>query len=87
MGSYKLTGKFIAGVYVSQDFDRDSAFGPNRYSKDWTVSGRYDFGHYVYATAGEHFIDGTSVVYDTDLNPHGLKPDTKRTIRKIGVSF
>jgi len=87
MGSYKLTGKLTGGVYVSQDFDLATALGPNRYSKDWTVSGRYDFGQYVYAKAEEHFIDGTSVGYDTDLNPHGLKPDTKLTIFKIGVSF
>jgi hypothetical protein len=87
MGSYKLTGKLIGGVYVSQSFDRASPLGPNRYSKDWTVSGRYDFGQYVYAKAEEHFIEGTSVGYDTDLNTHGLKPDTKLTILKIGVSF
>jgi hypothetical protein len=41
----------------------------------------------VYAKAEEHFIDGTSVGRDIDLNPHGLKPDTKLTILKIGVSF
>ena len=87
MGSYKLTGKLIGGVYVSQDFDRATALGPSRYSKDWTLSGRYDFGQYIYAKAEEHFIDGTSVGYDADLNSHGLKPDTKLTILKIGVSF
>jgi hypothetical protein len=87
MGSYKLTGKLTGGVYVSQDFDVVTVLGPNRYSKDWTVSGRYDFGQYVYAKAEEHFIDGTSVGYDADLNPHGLKPDTKLTIFKLGVSF
>jgi hypothetical protein len=41
----------------------------------------------VYAKAEEHFIHGTPVGRDTDLNPHGLKPDTKLTILKIGVSF
>jgi hypothetical protein len=87
MGSYKLTGKLTGGVYVSQDFDLATALGPSRYSKDWTVSGRYDFGQYVYAKAEEHFIDGTSVGYDTNLNQHGLEPDTKLTILKIGVSF
>jgi hypothetical protein len=87
MGSYKLTGKLTGGVYVSQDFDLATALGPSRFSKDWTVSGRYDFGQYVYAKAEEHFIDGTSVGYDTNLNQHGLEPDTKLTILKIGVSF
>jgi hypothetical protein len=61
--------------------------GPARYSKDWTISGRYDFSQYLYAKAEEHIIDGTGIGYDTDLNPNGLKPSTKLTILKVGVSF
>jgi hypothetical protein len=30
IGSYKLTGKLIAGSSVSPDFDQTSALGPNR---------------------------------------------------------
>ena len=37
--------------------------------------------------AGEHVIDGTYVNYDAALNPNGLKPTTKLTIFKVGVSF
>jgi hypothetical protein len=87
MASYKLTGKLTAGIYDSQQFNRQAALGPARYSKDWTFSGRYDFSQYLYAKAEEHFIDGTAVGYDTDLNPNGLKPNTKLTILKVGVSF
>jgi hypothetical protein len=87
MASYKLTSKLTAGVYDSQQFNRQAALGPARYSKDWTISGRYDFGQYLYAKAEEHIIDGTAVGYDTDLNPNGLKPNTKLTILKVGVSF
>jgi hypothetical protein len=87
MASYKLMPRLTAGVYDSQQVDHQAALGPARYSKDWTISGRYDFGQYLYAKAEEHFIDGTAIGYDTDLNPNGLKPNTKLTILKVGVSF
>jgi hypothetical protein len=87
MGSYKITDKFSAGVYVSQYFDKSSPLGPSRYSKDWAISGRYDFNQYLYAKAEEHIIDGTAIGYDANLNPGGLKPNTKLTILKMGVSF
>jgi len=87
MASYKLTGKLSAGVYDSQFFDHRSALGPARYQKDWAISGRYDFSQFVYAKAEQHFIDGTVVSYDTARNPGGLKPTTRLTILKIGVSF
>jgi hypothetical protein len=87
MASYKLTAKITAGVYDSQQFNRQAPMGPARYSKDWTISGRYDFSQYVYAKAEEHIIDGTANDYDADLNPNGLKPNTKLTILKVGVSF
>jgi hypothetical protein len=87
MASYRLTGKLTAGAYVSQDFNLDGALGPSRFSKDWVVSGRYDLGQYLYAKAEEHFLDGTAVGYDVDLNPNGLKPTTALTVLKMGVSF
>jgi hypothetical protein len=87
MVSYKLTDKLTAGVYDSQYFDRAFALGPERYSKDWAISGRYDFNQYLYAKAEEHIIQGTAIGYDTTLNPNGLKPNTKLTVLKIGVSF
>jgi len=87
MASYKLTSKITAGVYDTQQFNRQAPLGPARYSKDWTISGRYDFSQYLYAKAEEHIIDGTAIGYDTDLNPNGLKPNTKLTILKVGVSF
>jgi len=89
MATYKITDKLTAGVYDS-DYNSHSpgtALGPAKYSKDWTVGGRYDFSQYLYAKAEEHFIDGTSIGYDTALNPNGLKPNTKLTVLKVGVSF
>jgi hypothetical protein len=89
MATYKLTNKLTAGLYDSQYINRATAFSTTgaRFSKDWAVSGRYDFNQFLYAKAEQHFIDGTAVVYDTNLNPNGLKPTTKLTILKIGVSF
>jgi hypothetical protein len=87
MASYKLTAKLTTGVYDSYYSSRDVAPGPARFQKDWAISGRYDFNQYIYAKAEEHFLDGTAINYDTDLNPGGLKPTTKMTVLKIGVSF
>ena len=38
-------------------------------------------------TEAVNLIDGTAADYDTDMNSGGLKPSTKLTILKIGVSF
>jgi hypothetical protein len=87
MASYKVTGKLSAGCYRSEFFNHSAALGPARFSKDWTVSARYDPSEFLYLKAEQHFIDGTAVVYDTQNNPGGLKPNTKLTILKLGVSF
>jgi hypothetical protein len=87
MASYKLSDKFTLGLYDSQSVNHQSALGPARFSKDWAVSARYDFNQFLYAKAEQHFIDGTALSYDTALNPTGLKPDTRLTVLKLGVSF
>lgn len=87
MASYKLTDKLTAGVYDSQEVNHQAVLGPARYSKDWTISARYDFNEYLYAKAEEHIIDGTLINYDTAMNPAGLKPNTRMSILKVGVSF
>jgi hypothetical protein len=87
MASYKLTERLTSGVYYSQFFDKQAALGPARYQKDWAISARYDFNQFLYAKAEEHFLNGTGLSYDVDLNPAGLRPTTKLTILKVGVSF
>jgi len=87
MASYKVTEKFTAGVYDSQTVEHHAALGAARHSLDWAISGRYDFNQFLYAKAEQHFIAGTYLSYDTALNPGGLKPTTKLTILKVGVSF
>jgi hypothetical protein len=87
MASYKLTPKLTAGAYDSQYIAHKAALGPARYSKDWVVSGRYDFNQFLYAKVEQHFIAGTNQDYDTTLNAGGLKPTSKLTILKMGVNF
>jgi hypothetical protein len=87
MATYKVTDKLTAGTYYMQDFNRAAALGPKRYSKDWTISGRYDFNQFLYVKAEEHIIAGTVVGFDTNKNLGGLKTNTKLTILKLGVSF
>jgi hypothetical protein len=87
MASYKVSSKLTAGLYHSEEFNLNTPLGPARYSKDWALSGRYDFNEYLYAKAEQHFIDGTAIGYDTALNLDSLKPDTRLTVLKIGVSF
>jgi hypothetical protein len=88
MSSYRLTGKLQAGAYYSHYINggvNDSL--PVNFSKDWTVSGRYDFNGYFYAKVEEHFINGTALDYYTDTNPTGLKPKSKLLAAKVGFNF
>lgn len=86
MASYKLTEKLSAGLYDTQLVDHQNALGPLRYTKDWAFSGRYDFNQFLYAKVEQHVVDGTYLNYDTVLNT-SLKPTSKLTILKVGVSF
>jgi hypothetical protein len=87
MASYKLTDKLTVGIYDDQFFNRSNPLGPNRYVKDWSFAGRYDFNQYLYAKVQQESVHGTSQGYDSQENPGGLKPNTKLTILKVGVSF
>jgi len=86
MATYKVSGKLTAGAYDGQAVDRDASLGPDRYSKDWTVSGRYDLNQFLYIKAEEHFIDGTSLSFE-QANNTVLLPNSKLTALRIGVSF
>jgi hypothetical protein len=86
MASYKITGKLTAGAYDSQAVDHDQSLGPDRYTKDWTVSGRYDFSQFIYLKAEEHFIEGTSLSFE-NANNAVLLPNSNLTALRIGVSF
>jgi thymidylate kinase len=86
MASYKVTSKWTPGAYVSQNSDHQAPVSSNRHYNEWVISSRYDFSSFLYAKAEEHFINGTGLAYDGDLNPN-LQPTTKLTALKIGFSF
>jgi hypothetical protein len=87
MASYKVTDKLTTGAYFSYFFNQhEQNLSPN-FQKDYTVAGRYDFNQFLYAKAEQHFINGTALSFDTNLNSSGLKANSKLTILKIGVSF
>jgi hypothetical protein len=86
MASYKVTSKFTPGAYLSQNNDRQADISSSRHYNEWVISGRYDFSSFLYAKAEEHFIKGTGLAYDSDLNPN-LQPNTKLTAIKVGVTF
>jgi hypothetical protein len=87
MASYKLTDKLSVGIYDDQFFNRSTPLGPSRYLKDWSFAGRYDFNQFLYAKVQQEFIQGTAQGYDNQDNAGGLKPTTRMTVLKIGVSF
>ena len=73
-------------MYYSSVINRQAAFTSARYQKDWAISGRYDFNPYLYLKAEQHIVDGTELGYSTSDNTN-LKPNTRMTLLKLGVSF
>jgi hypothetical protein len=88
MGSYRILRKLQAGSYYSHYVNKglDTAL-PANYSKDWVVSGRYDFNSYFYGKIEGHFLHGTGLGYFTSTNPNGLKPNSNMLAARIGFSF
>ena len=86
MASYKVTSKLNAGLYNSQNHDRQAPLGSQRYYNEWVFSGRYDFSQYIYAKVEDHVIRGTGLAFDATLNPH-LQPTSSLVALKVGVTF
>jgi hypothetical protein len=86
MASYKFAEKLTAGMYYSSSLNRNAAFTSSRFQKDWAVCARYDFNPYLYAKFEQHFVDGTEIGFST-MNNSNLKPNTRMTLFKLGVSF
>jgi hypothetical protein len=88
MGSYRLLKKFQVGsyysCYVNKGMDTSQ---PANYSKDWVVSGRYDFNSYLYGKLEGHFLRGTGLGYYASTNPNGLKSNSNMLAAKIGFTF
>lgn len=90
MTSYRATKKLQVGTYYSHIVDAgggEDTSVSNHYSKDWTISGRYDFNSHFYAKLEEHFLHGTDIGYYSDSNPDGLKPRSNILAARIGFSF
>lgn len=90
MFGYRVTPKLQVGTYYSHFVDVGGGANgslPTNYSKDWTISGRYDFNSYFYAKLEEHFVHGTNMGYYADDNLNGLRPRSNLLAAKLGFSF
>jgi hypothetical protein len=86
MGIYKFTDKFSAGAYYGEFIDHQAPLGADRFTKDWTVSARFDVNEFIYVKAEQHFIDGTALSLNS-VNNANPAPRYALTAIKIGVSF
>jgi hypothetical protein len=88
MGSYRFSQRLQLGSYYSHyvNAQMNTAL-PDNYSKDWAVSGRWDFNAYFYAKVEGHFLRGTGLGYYESTNRGGLKPRSNMLAAKIGFSF
>lgn len=86
MASYKLTDKLTAGFYYSSAINLRLPVTNARFQKDWTFSGCYDFNPFLYLKAEQHWMDGTLLGYSNSDNTN-LRPNSRMTLLKLGVSF
>ncbi len=88
MISHHLSDKLELGSYYSHYLNKagDTA-DPANYSKDWVVSGRYDFNDYFYAKLEGHFVHGDALGYYQSVNPNGVLPNSKMLAAKVGFTF
>lgn len=88
MVSYQLTKKLQAGTYYSHYINKaaDTSL-PENHSKDWAISGRYNFNGNFYGKLEGHFLHGTADGYYQTVNPNGLKPNTAMLAARIGFAF
>lgn len=89
MASYRIAKKAQVGTYYSSFVDRDSTSTDpaGNYSKDWALTGRYDFNEYFYGKIEGHFLHGTYLGYYQGTNPNGLQDNSNMLAAKVGFSF
>jgi hypothetical protein len=88
MASYQVSRKIQLGSYYSHYVNKaGDPSQPANYSKDFVLSGRYDFNRYFYGKIEEHFLHGTGLGYYASTNPQGLQPNSSILAAKIGFSF
>ncbi|HYM77227.1 MAG TPA: hypothetical protein VE377_14735 [Candidatus Dormibacteraeota bacterium] len=88
MASYRVTPNLQLGAYYSHYFNKagDTSL-PENYSKDWVVSGRYDFNQNFYGKVEGHFLHGTGLGYYASTNPNGLQPNANMLAARVGFTF
>jgi len=85
---YDLTKKFQVGTYYSNAFNKTADTSlPENYSRDWVLSGRYNFNSYFYGKIEGHFLHGTLMGYYQNTNPDGLQPKTSMLAARVGFAF
>jgi hypothetical protein len=83
-----MYAKFSIGSYYSHYVNKSAdTTQPANYSKDWVVSGRFDFNANFYAKIESHFLRGTGLGYYSSTNLNGLTPNSNMLAAKIGFSF
>lgn len=88
MVMYQMTKKLQVGTYYSHAINKASDHSqPENYSKDWAISGRYNFNANFYAKLEVHFLHGTGLGYYSGTNPDGLKPNTAMLASRVGFTF
>jgi len=88
MARFEFTKKLQIGSYYSHYLNKaGDTSQPQNYSRDWVVSGRYDFNSYFYGKVEGHFLHGTGLGYYTSSNPDGLKPSANMLAARVGFTF
>ncbi len=88
MVSYQLTQRLQVGTYYSHSVIKGANTSlPENYSKDWAISGRYNFNANLYGKIEGHFLHGNEIGYYSASNPDGLKPNTAILAARIGFTF
>ena len=90
MTSYRVAKKLQLGTYYSHLVDAGGGQNTSHtgnYSKDWTISGRFDFNPHLYVKVEEHFVHGTDLGFYSDSNPNGSKPRSNILAARVGVTF
>jgi hypothetical protein len=88
MVSYQLTKKLQVGTYYSHYINKAGDVSqPENQSKDWALSGRYNFNSNFYAKVETHFLHGTGIGYYAASNPDGLKPKSVLLAARVGFTF
>jgi len=88
MGSYRISDKVQVGSYYSHYVNKAANTSlPENFSKDWVISGRYNFNSYSYAKIEGHFLHGTGLGYYSDTNPAGLHSHSRILAARIGFTF